>query len=463
VNEIWGRWWLPDHDERLSGRLAFDRVDGGELTLIGDFSDLPASAWSRPALFGESFDGEKLTLLKPFWRNRPPRISGLSLPVNRTLVGSLTLVRGAHVKSAEAFEIRRAVIRLQGLRALCLKPPIPLVGITQGFIGPAEEEAQNRTVEVDGGRLTFAYETFETRSRFGRTLEEDVEVRLELAEAVDLEEFEEAWLLPLQDLVIFASREPTVLESVVVIQPSDEDVHPAIRRGNPQLNWDEQHVEVITQLPGLLRQPRSDYERPLVPFAALKEEATEFISRWWSLHQKLGKDAMTALMSPFATRLFLHDRLLNEMSFTESYHRILHDEPAIPAEEHDQYVEKMLATIDNTKHRKHYAQRLKYAAALGQRQRLKRMIKRAKEVLPELGGLRPKLADQLVDTRNALTHLDPDGPEALTDERLYRAVELLEVVIQVNLLLDSGLSAAMTASLIKISYLNQTPFISFPS
>jgi ApeA N-terminal domain 1 len=290
--EIWGEWWLPDQDERLSGRLEFDRVDGGELTLIGDFSDLSANTWSRPALFGESFDGEKLTLLEPFWRNRPLNISGLILPPNRTFVGSLTLVRGAHVESAEAFEIRRAVIRLQGLRALCLQPPIPLVGIKHGFIGPGEDESTERTVEVDGGTLTFAYETFETRSRFGRTLEEDVEVRLELDATVGLEEFEEEWLLPLQGLVIFAGREPTVLESLIVVQPSDVDVHPLIRRASSQVKWDEQRIEVITQLPGLIRQPRSDYERSLVPFAALEEEATGFIRRWWTLHQKLGKDVM---------------------------------------------------------------------------------------------------------------------------------------------------------------------------
>jgi hypothetical protein len=83
-------------------------------------------------------------------------------------------------------------------------------------------------------------------------------------------------------------------------------------------------------------------------------------------------------------------------------------------------------------------------------------------VLPTLDGLKPRLADRLVNTRNALTHL-PVDEEPLRDEALYRAIELLEVVIQVNLLLDLRVSEADTAGLVEASYLNQTPFITFPT
>jgi hypothetical protein len=77
-----------------------------------------------------------------------------------------------------------------------------------------------------------------------------------------------------------------------------------------------------------------------------------------------------------------------------------------------------------------------------------------------LAGLNSDLADQLVDTRNALTHLDPAGPSALRDEALYRAIELLEVAIQTNLLLDLNFPPQDVSSLTRTSYLNQTPFIS---
>jgi hypothetical protein len=312
---------------------------------------------------------------------------------------------------------------------------------------------------VDGGRLTFVYQSYETRSRYESFSKEDVEVVIEIDTPVPLEEFEQRWLAPLQGLVIFAAREPTVLESMVVVQPSTIEVHPAIRRGSPPAMWQEDRVEVVTTLPGLTADTRFDYQRLLVPFAALGDEAPGFIQRWWVLYRRLGGTAATTLMSALGSRLFLDNRFLNEMSFAESYHRIVHDKPAIPDGDHERYVAEMLDTIENAAHRKHYRQRLKYAAAQGQRQRLKWLINRAKGLFPELSGLRAKLADQLVDTRNALTHLDPTGPDALRDEALYRAVELLEVTLQTNLLLDLELPPKAVADLIRISYLNQTPFL----
>lgn len=462
-DEIWGEWWLPDSEEHLAGRLLFDHAEGGRLTLIGDFSELPLRAWSRPSIFGKSFDGQRLTLLEPFWLSRPPAISGLSLPATRTLVGSNTLLRGAHVRSADDLLIRRAIVRVRGLRALCFRPPVPLVGIHTAFVGPAENESRQQRVDVPGGSLTFAYQTYETRSRYGLVSEEDVEVVIEIDASASLEEFEESWLAPLQALVIFAGREPTVLESIVVVAQSTTEVHPAIRRGSPGIGWDEERVNVIMPLPGLTAEPRFDYQRPLVPLAALREEAPAFIGRWWALHRQLGSSATTTLISALGSRLFLDNRLLNEISFAESYHRILHNEPPLSDAEHEQYVDAMLGTIEDPAHRKHYRVRLKYAAAQGQRQRLKWLINRANDLFPDLPGLRSKLADQLVDTRNALTHLDPTGPDALRDEPLYRAIELLEVTIQANLLLDLEVDPDVAASLIRASYLNQTPFSAVPA
>jgi hypothetical protein len=223
--------------------------------------------------------------------------------------------------------------------------------------------------------------------------------------------------------------------------------------------WKEDRVEVLATLPGLTADTRFDYRRLLVPLAALRDDAPGFIQRWWALYGRLGGTAATTLMSALGSRLFLDNRFLNEMSFAESYHRIVHDEPAIPVADHERHVAEMLDTIENAAHREHYRQRLRYAAAQGQRQRLKWLINRARNLFPELDGLRAKLADQLVDTRNALTHLDPSGPDALRDEALYRAVELLEVTLQANLLLDLELPPQTVADLIKISYLNQTPFL----
>lgn len=186
------------------------------------------------------------------------------------------------------------------------------------------------------------------------------------------------------------------------------------------------------RLPGLAAEPRWNHGRPLVPFSALQDAAPTFISGWFELYERLGP-AMLFFIAALSERMFLENRLLNYTSFAESYHRTLHDEPPITAEEHAQYVAEMLKTIDNTDHRNHYEARLRFAAAQGQRQRLKWLIRRTKETLPKLAVLKVGLADRLVETRNALTHLDPTGAPGLSRGALFRAIEQLEVVLQLNI------------------------------
>jgi hypothetical protein len=456
-HEIWGDWWLPDTEERLHGRLTFDRSEGARLRLLGDFAALAPGAWSQPALFGESARGTELTLLEPFWLERPPAIEGASFPNAHTLVSAHVVLRGTRAASEEDFPIQRAAVRIRGLRELCLRPPIPRVGVTHGFVGDGEGEQAQRTVDVPQGSLTFVHRRYETRSDYSQTVEVDVEVEISADAPSPLGEFWKQWLAPLQGLIIFTGRDPTIVESMVVIQPSRTRVHAAIRRGS-SIKWDEERVEVLMPLPGLTADTRHDYRRALLPWAVLGDEAPAFIRRWWELHQKLGP-ATELLMSAWGSRLFLENRLLNELSFAESYHRRLHDEPPLTDDQHETYVEAMLAAVKDPDHCKHYRTRLRYAAAQGQRQRLKWLIRRARKALPELSGLKAKLADRLVDTRNALTHLDPTGPLALGDEPLFRAIELLEITIQANLLMDLGLTSKDAGELIRTSYSNQTPFI----
>ncbi len=213
--------------------------------------------------------------------------------------------------------------------------------------------------------------------------------------------------------------------------------------------------------PGLTAEPRWDHQRPLVPFAALGPRSHDFVRRWFDLYDQLG-GAMLFFVGALSERMFLENRLLNEMSFAESYHRTVHDKPPISDDEHDEYVKAMLETIENAEHRDHYRVRLRYAASQSQRQRLKWLIRRAMDTLPRLEALKASLADDLVDTRNALTHLDPTGPPGLTGTRLYRAIELLEVAMQANLLLDLELSPDMTSVLFDLAYDNRTPFVLLP-
>jgi hypothetical protein len=166
-------------------------------------------------------------------------------------------------------------------------------------------------------------------------------------------------------------------------------------------------------------------------------------------------------MSALGSQLYLENRLLTLMSFIESYDRQLHDKPKVPPGVHQANVNAMLAVIEGNAQKTHYKQKLKFAGEQNARQRVKALVRRAHQTLPGVDRLDAKLADQLVDTRNALTHLDPSGDPGLRGVDLVYAVARLQLVIQTNLLLDLQLGKTKVTELVLTSYSDQMPVRDF--
>ena len=109
--------------------------------------------------------------------------------------------------------------------------------------------------------MNFMYVTIEGHAGYVRSIEHDVAVVIDVDEGLPLHQFEERWLLPLQGLITFAARDPTLIEALTVIAPAATEVHPAIRHAAPRVRWDEEQIEVLMRLPGLAEQPRYGLSR----------------------------------------------------------------------------------------------------------------------------------------------------------------------------------------------------------
>ncbi len=450
----WSEWWVagaPDH--RTTGEITFDEATGATLTLYGLLPGMVHVRFRSPPLYGETFEGELLTLPAAALIQRSHRVGG-GLARTRTRLHSGMLLRECHA-DPDALMVNRAVIRMTGLRDVCLRPWPTEEGT---FMGAA------RRVQVTGGSLTFRQVTSMQRpSEYAESSELDVDVLIEADHPLLLADFEDRWVSPLEALILFAARTPVARKgfTLLLYDPGAAgSVHPAIRHGTSPDLWNETPAEVLTETPSLSSEPPGQYGRLLMPFNALGNRAEAFIGRWWDLYARLGP-AATFLMSALGSQLYLENRLLNLMSFIESYHRRLHDKPRVPPDIHQINVEVMLEVIEDKAHRTHYKQKLDHADAQNARQRVKELVRRAHETLPGIDRLDAKLADQLVITRNALTHLDPAGDLGLQGVDLVYAVARLQLVIQTNLLLDLQLSKDKVAELILTSYDNQMPVRDF--
>jgi hypothetical protein len=277
-----------------------------------------------------------------------------------------------------------------------------------------------------------------------------------------LETFHTQWVDPLEALVLLAARAPIQLKGITLLlnDPGAADtIHPAISHGTSREIWNETHVELLQETASLARKPPTKYDRPLVPFNALGDSANNFLTRWWRLYHELGI-AAGFLTSALGSELFLKNRLLNETSFLEGYHRIKHDSPAISTEDHTRNLTKMLEAIEDDEQRDHYALKLQHAEEQNARTRFRAMVRRAHDTLG-VSALDQTLVEQLMNARIANTHLGPDVPPGPQGVDLVYAVALLQVVIETNILLDLQLDKEKVANLVHASYHNQMPIHDF--
>jgi hypothetical protein len=430
----YSEWWVPGKpDTRVHGVLTFDPIEGASLTLLDPLPEVRASRLNAPTLLGETFDGKPLTLLHPFVTSTADRSTPTRWRSRSTLVAP-TLLHGCHVEDPDALVFSRAIVRFAGLRDICLQEwPSGENREWVPFVGPGLLAKQ---ATIDGGVVLFRRCEDRVSERYSKSSEIDIEAHIAIEGTLSLVDFDEQWISPLETLTILAADGPTRLE-YFALTLSDE-------------NGAETDVEVSTRLPALAPEPLPQY-RPLVRLAALGEDALPFIARWWQLHRDLGPAAQY-LNAALSGDMYLEQKLLIGMSFAESYHRQLHDEPVLPVDEHKQNMRAMLDALPDKGRRERYLALLQNGVQQSARERVASLIDRAHETLPDVPGLDATLAKELTATRNAVAHLSRSISKALDGVDLVYAVARLRLVIQVNLLLDLGLASALVGEIVLACY-----------
>jgi hypothetical protein len=159
--------------------------------------------------------------------------------------------------------------------------------------------------------------------------------------------------------------------------------------------------------------------------------------------------------------MYLEQKLLVGMSFAESYHRQLYDEPVLPADEHKRNMRAMLDALPDNGRRTRYLALLQNGVQQSARERVASLIDRAHETLPDVPSLDATLAKELTATRNAVAHLSRSISKALDGVDLVYAVARLRLMIQVNLLLDLGLALALVGDVVLTCYDRRVPVVDY--
>jgi len=404
-------WWAPDHPEiRAHGTLSVG-PDGATVTLVDHVPGFGVGNYSGTVLLGETAT-EKFTLLHPMVTASSHRVTQERAWFYTTAISD-TLLRGMHVEDPAKMRFDYATVRLAGLREMSLIEAIKPNRETMKFVSPG---LGARFVKLPGkGQLVFRAKVETTKSTlYQETTERDAEVEIHPNKALTLFDFDTSWLRPLEALTILGARGSTDLQHFTLTK---------VGEGEPT-----QTATVESRAPALAGKPPAIYQ-PLLPLAALGDEAERVIGRWWRLYSKLGPSA-GFLHAALSGEMYLEQKLLLGMSFIEAYHREIHD-----------------------------------AKRRSLRQRTDALIQRARQVVPEIDP-DAMLAKDLADTRNALAHLDKNmSGKVLDGEDLIDGVKQLRLIIEINLLLDLKLTKALVHDLAPWSYSqgDEIPFVMLQS
>lgn len=216
-------------------------------------------------------------------------------------------------------------------------------GLSEWLAEPAVTENGRdllESVEVNaaGARISFGFDRVDQKpSRFESRQKRLGTALFEFPSPVSLKDCVQGWVGAVQDLLVFATREQSLVEAVTVSfwDPSiAEKIAPAIRAGAPNRDWNRVDVRIVYRHGVRLAPKRHPYERILFGPAALGESASDVLGRFFDLHRQL---------RPVATVLFnelnlavpsLEKRVITLMAFAEAYHRELHDDRPLSRADH---------------------------------------------------------------------------------------------------------------------------------
>lgn len=466
--EIKGQWWRPEGAElvrALEGpeRESYgldegvailqgprDRLEGSELqhacrgplrfdpdskpelrlSLLGSSVAVFGSGGSGYAVHGLTADGVPCSLLDCFaFRSKTQLFGGFA---EHEVLGN-TFVHGAHVSSLGDLVSDRLTIKIPALAEFLV------AGRGLGSDGPEDHE-----VVLDGAKVKFKMAHWTSNDTLVRSRHLAAIVEITLADAIAFEDWVPLWIEPLARLTVFTTGQPAVPSSVSMMV-DDADAEAKSRR-----------VQVIQPQRRLADTGELRLDRMLVSYSFFGSDFDEFVARWWDLHHRLA-GAGDFLFGVLRDPTSLEPQLITLTSVIEGYHRAFHDEPAIPAKEHNKIVERMLATIEDEEIARHYEVRLLHADETSQRQRLLQVIRRAGGVVEPLGRKTGQLADAINTTRNYFVHLAEKDDQILEGMSLYEVNQILILALRCNLLLDLGQPPAKVLASVERLYAGQ-PF-----
>ncbi len=438
-----GAWWDPSEPERqLAGVLRWDPTSGGELELVGFF---PAENgvmgdWRGDVLHGVA-DRDEFTLINCAEMGFQIQTPGVATQRIRPFDGVLV---GARIPDVSQPMFDRLILEVDYVAELAQRStPTVAVESTDGIrvdrVSIEYEHPQDIVAVLTRETIRLASEWSTGGSTLGDVrIEETVVLWVETSEPLPLDELLRRYVARLRDLVTLAAQRPATIRSVRVAGPATTEA-----------GADGRSVKRAAQfLARFLPEPSptADLKRLEVPLFRFPNGDREFralLRAWFELDDKAGAVLDLRFASGYAVFVYGESRFLNAAQAVEALHRRLLDQEPEQAD-----LDARAAALAQCppEHRKWLEGKLQYAHEPSLRRRLREVLAFVGTGVDPLLGKRSKFIDDVVTTRNAVTHWD-EKAKPVDGEQLHRLAIALHFIVDAALLRLLGFDESEVAAI----------------
>ena len=184
----------------------------------------------------------------------------------------------------------------------------------------------------------------------------------------------------------------------------------------------------------------------LFGFKEIQNDAENIINKWIEAYEQIPPAFNLYFSATTGSQTYLEDRFLTLVQGLEVYHRRTSDEKQMDEAEFNELFNSLIAQCPEEK-RKWLERKLNYGNELSLRNRIKRIIEPFNDIIGDRKR-RKELINNIVDTRNYLTHHDQSLESKGTSEQLQSLCLKIELLFQLHFLQLIGFSREQIDSIV---------------
>lgn len=428
-----GLWWLPNEpSNQVSGKLKFESNEGANLELIGSFiKDLTENSelLSPEIILGFSTNGRNITLHKCIETNRNLNIPGI---ITSSFISNLVLI-GAHFEKPEDISFKSISVNLSYFDEWVDISGFDLQFNSDGSIIVEHKRPDSMAAGVSNDfRVSIKFAATRPLAARDRVkIEQNAYLHIESPQDKTLDEF----ISIINDIQRFLSL--GILEPVYILTMSGktEAAKISTREGPPHYT----SVNVYYTQPGSPFIPKTMFKHNMLfTLNDIRTRLDAHLQSWLNKAELLKPVYDLYFGTLYNPRLYLEHKFLNYVHAIEIYHRRTMTNIDLPEEEHKRRVIEIINKVPDA-YKGWLEDRLKYSNEPTLRNRFREIVDENSDVIGNF--INSKVIQQIVTTRNYLTHYDESLKNRTSREReLYYLINKLRLTLTVCLLKEIDFS-----------------------